>query len=118
MVNVDDHSGRRVSMNSCGNVVAIGAYLNDDNGVNSGHVRVYQYNGGNWTKIGQDIDGEAANDNSGVSVSLNDAGDIVAIGAHRNDGNGVSSGHTRIFQYNGVIGINLDKISTVNLLTI
>ena len=36
-----DRSGWSVSMDSDGSRVAIGAYLNDGNGTNSGHVRVY-----------------------------------------------------------------------------
>src|SRR5210317_1933017 len=40
-----------------------------------------------WEQTGQDIDGEAAEDRSGRSVSLNSDGDIVAIGAWGNNGN-------------------------------
>ena len=49
------------------------------------------------TQIGSDIDGEAAGDLSGYSVSLSSDGTIVAIGADYNDGNGSSSGHVRIY---------------------
>ncbi len=45
------------------------------------------------------IDGEAANDYSGWSVSLSGYGTIVAIGAPYNDGNGSNSGRTRVFKY-------------------
>ena len=41
-----------------------------------------------WQQVGSDIDGEAAHDWSGYSVSLSDDGSIVAIGAYGNDGNG------------------------------
>ena len=58
-------------------------------GTNAGSVRIYGYNSGTWTKLGQDIDGEAAYDFSGWSVSLNIAGDRVAIGALLNDGSGM-----------------------------
>jgi len=58
---------------------------------------VYEYNGANWVQIGTDIDGEAAGDNSGFSVSFNAAGTRVAIGAHLNDGNGSESGHVRVY---------------------
>ena len=95
----NDWSGFSVSMNATGDRVAIGARLNDGSDINSGHTRIYEYNGANWTQLGQDIDGEAANDLSGYSVSMNDAGDRVAIGAINNDGNGNSSGHTRIYEY-------------------
>ena len=58
----DDHSGNSVSLSGDGTVVAIGAYGNDGNGSDSGHVRVYENNNGTWTQIGSDIDGEAAKD--------------------------------------------------------
>ena len=46
-----------------------------------------------WQQLGQDIDGEAADDTSGWPVSLSAYGNIVAIGAYHNDnGNGFSSG--------------------------
>ena len=37
-----DEAGRSVSLSSDGTIVAIGAFGNDDNGTNSGHVRVYK----------------------------------------------------------------------------
>ena len=95
---IGDESGWSVSMNDAGDKVAIGAPDNDGNGDNSGHTRIYQYSNGTWSQLGSDIDGEAADDHSGYSVSLNAAGDRVAIGAINNDGNGFNSGHTRIYQ--------------------
>ena len=97
----DDRSGRSVSLNSDGSRVAIGARLNDGNGENSGHVRIYEYQGGNWMQLGSDIDGEAAGDQAGWSVNLNSNGSRVAIGAHLNDDNGINSGHVRIYEYQG-----------------
>ena len=44
-------------------------------------MEIYENNGGTWQQIGQDIDGEAADDNSGNSVSLSSDGSLVAIGA-------------------------------------
>ena len=94
-----DFSGRSVSLSSDGSVVAIGAFFNDGNdNEEAGHVRIYQNIDGTWTQVGQDIDGEAASDQSGLSVSLSSDGVVVAIGAVGNDGNGESSGHVRIYQ--------------------
>jgi NADPH:quinone reductase-like Zn-dependent oxidoreductase len=91
-------SGFSVSMNSAGDRVAIGAIgANGANGNGSGHVRVYSWNGSVWTQLGSDIDGEAVSDQLGWSVSLNSAGDRVAIGAINNDGNGSNSGHVRVY---------------------
>ena len=97
----DDYSGRSVSLSSDGAIVAIGAYGNDGNGDGSGHVRLYEWNGTAWQQKGNDIDGEAAGDYSGWSVSLSSDGSIVAIGAPGNDDNGTDSGHVRLYEWNG-----------------
>ncbi|WP_417238505.1 T9SS type A sorting domain-containing protein [Bizionia sp.] len=104
-----DESGTSISLNDEGNIVAIGAGFNDNpNGNNAGHVRVYQNFAGVWTQIGSDIDGEAENDFSGGSVSINSAGDIVAIGAANNDGTGFNAGHARIYKYESVDWVQVD----------
>jgi len=92
-----DESGFSVSLSSNGACVAIGARYNDDNGINSGHVRIHCYNGNLWSQIGGDIDGETADGWSGNSVSLSEDGNRVAIGARYNDGNGFKSGHVRVY---------------------
>ena len=84
-------------MSSDGTKIAIGAYENDGNGTNAGHVRVYGYSAGSWSQLGSDIDGEAAGDFSGASVSLSSDGTKIAIGAFYNDGNGSNSGHVRVY---------------------
>jgi hypothetical protein len=94
-------SGHSVSLSSDGTTVAIGAHFNDGNGSDAGHVRVYEWNGSGWVQKGADIDGEAANDRSGYSVSLSSDGTTVAIGAHFNDGNGSDAGHVRVYAWNG-----------------
>ena len=96
-----DASGLRVSLSADGNIVAIGAWQNDGNGTDSGHVRVYQYDGASWQQLGSDIDGEAAGDRAGFPVEISPSGNIMAIGARFNDGNGTDSGHMRIYQYDG-----------------
>jgi len=45
---------------------------------------------------GADIDGEAAGDFSGYSVSMPDA-NTLAIGAPYNNGNAASAGHVRVY---------------------
>ena len=95
----DDRSGGSVSLSSDGTILAIGAPFNDESGSDAGHVRVYQYSSGSWSQLGDDIDGEAADDRSGYSVSLSSDGTKLAVGAHQNDGNGTNAGHVRVHQY-------------------
>jgi Flp pilus assembly pilin Flp len=108
----DDQSGQSVSLSSDGSIVAIGARYNDENGIDSGHVRVYQNLSGVWTQIGTDIDGETQGDWFGNSVSLSSDGNILAVGATNNNENGYHSGHVRIFQNNSSawtqIGVDID----------
>jgi hypothetical protein len=93
-----DQSGFSVAISSDGTTVAIGALYNDGSGSNAGQVRVYQKIAGTWTKIGADIDGETANDNSGSSVAISSDGTTVAIGAPNNDGGGSNAGQVRVYK--------------------
>ncbi len=100
----DDYSGWSVSLSADGSRVAIGARLNDGEGrewPDSGHVRVYDWSGSSWTKVGDDIYGESEYDESGNSVSLSADGSRVAIGARYNDGNGSNSGQVRVYDWSG-----------------
>ena len=99
-----DKSGHSVSMSSDGTRVAIGAISNGGSGSTAGHVRVYDWNSGTslWTQVGQDIDGEAAGDNSGHSVSMSADGTRVAIGAISNDGTPSNAGHVRVYEWDNV----------------
>ena len=95
----NDQSGWSVSLSSDGTIVAIGARFNDGTAGNAGHVRVYQYANSTWNQLGNDIDGEVGNDQSGWSVSLSSDGTIVAIGAINNSGSVYGAGHVRVYQY-------------------
>ena len=114
-----DFSGKSVSINSNGNIVAIGAEYNDGAGASSGHVRVYEWGGNDWVQKGLDIDGEAVNDYSGCAVSVCSDGNTIAIGAHSNDGIGNASGHVRVYHWSGTNwiqkGLDIDGEAASNL---
>ena len=113
-----DLSGYSVSLSADGLTVAIGATENDGSGTDAGHVRVYKLIGGVWTQQGADIDGEAADDNSGWSVSMSADGLMVAIGAPGNDGNGTYAGHVRVYKLIGGVwtqqGADIDGEAAVD----
>jgi hypothetical protein len=94
--------------------VAIGAYGNDGNGSNSGHVRIYKNISGTWTQVGSDIDGEAANDYSGWSVSLSSDGSTVAVGVPQGSINGGNSGKVEVFSLNGTSSV-LNTLNDVSI---
>ena len=93
-----DRSGWSVSLSSDGNTMAIGAYGNSSS---KGHVRVYTWDGSSWSQRGSDIDGEAAGDQSGHSVSLSSDGNTLAIGAPNNSS---FKGHVRVYTWDPCYG--------------
>ena len=95
---VNDQSGFSVDLSADGNILAFGAPFHDNNGNESGIVRIFENQAGFWVQIGTDINGSAALDKSGFSVSLSDDGNIVAIGAPDKTANGFESGQVRVFE--------------------
>ena len=61
---VGDRYHRYVAISGDGMIVAVGASKNDDNGIDSGHVKVYKWDDGllNYKQLGGTITGEAAGD--------------------------------------------------------
>ena len=101
-----DRFGTSVSMSADGTTFVVGATLNNGNGTDSGHVRVYKFNSTikTYTQLGLDIDGEEASDQFGTSVSISADGSTFAVGASRNNGvNGNISGHVRVYKFNTTI---------------
>ena len=98
-----DYFGGSVAMNDEGSMVIIGGPFKwvreAGKGEETGHARVFEEKNGEWVKIGQNLDGEAAYDNFGINVAMNDGGNRVIIGGPRHNGpNGEYSGHARVFE--------------------
>jgi hypothetical protein len=109
---VGDQSGISVALSADGTVVAIGARDNGGAGDWVGHARVHAWDGTQWGQRGDDLDGEAAWDESGCSVALSADGSVVAIGARNNDATGTNAGHVRVHARDGTqwhqVGEDLD----------
>jgi hypothetical protein len=81
---IGDEIGLSVTISDDGETIAVGAYPNDGNNAqDSGRVRIYRLenNGTSWEQFGEDIDGKAAGDWSGHSVSLSSNGSFFSIGS-------------------------------------
>jgi FG-GAP repeat len=98
---LQDLSGTALDMSADGSIVAIASGGNDGNGRNSGHIRVYRYASlGEFSPMGQELNGEAAGDMFGASVALDASGYRLAAGGLYNDGKtGENSGHVRVYDY-------------------
>lgn len=97
-----DLFGSSVALSNNGQIMAAGAYLNDDGGTNAGHVRVLQFNTQRqeWDPLGQAILGEERLDRFGTHVALSSDGKVLAASAPFHDGPaGSESGQVRIFGF-------------------
>jgi|GEM_PF-581177 len=91
--------GHSVDMNDDGTVVSVGG---TSSGVYSyGHTQAYEYNGTSWEQLGQTLYGPDYQDYLGSSVSLNAAGDVMAVALGGDDTNGTYAGAVNIYEYNG-----------------
>ncbi len=94
----EDRFGKRVVSNALGNIVAISAPENDNNGEDSGHVKIFKNIDDVWEQIGESIEGDNAGDEFGNRITLNADGNVVAISSKLNDENGTNSGHVKVYE--------------------
>src|SRR6056300_1212406 len=90
-----DISGGSLQLRNSDNHLLVGGDASFNGGVYLGVTKLFDTDvvesitfTGTVNQLGQDIDGEAANDRFGSSVSINSDGTIVAIGAFLNAGTG------------------------------
>jgi len=107
--NAGDNFGASLAMSNDGLRLAVGAPSNYGY---RGHMRVYQYTsdsaGGEWSIMGSDLDGDAAGDNAGTSVTISGDGSRVAMGAplsasttqDQDESYPSTAGRVLIFSYN------------------
>ena len=93
--------GFSVSLSADGSRVAIGTPFADRNGIDSGHVRVYEWFSwtSTWLLLDSEIRGDGEHDRSGYSVSLSTDGSRLAVGTPGSSAGGPAAGQVRIFEY-------------------
>lgn len=112
--NENDIFGWKVSLSSNGNRVAVGAPQNSENGKSSGQVRIFKNVNNQWIQKGIDIDGERIGNNLGESVQLSSNGEIVAVGAPSNKGNGKFRGRVKVYNLSGTVSNSQENFVTQN----
>jgi len=101
--NSSDFLGDGVSINDAGDIAVAGARNALVNSIRSGAAYVYTRSGSTWTQQ-QEItrqDNPTAGDGFGRGVSINDAGNIIIVGAIGVDVTSTNSGAAFTFQYGG-----------------
>ena len=103
----NDYFGSAVSMNGSGNRIAVGYWGGNDNGVDSGATKIYEWNGSSWIQMGAAIVGENANELSGWSIQLNSLGDRIVIDDRFSNNGGYASGQVRVFEWSGTAWLQM-----------
>ena len=101
VIDTDIQGGLCTSMNSDGNIVAIGSmFFDTTDKQNIGRVKIFKYNNNSWTPLGSDIIGQNEYDYFGQSLALNANGNIVVATSVVNDnGFNLDSGSARVFLF-------------------
>lgn len=103
----DDNFG--VSVAVSGDRVLVGAYLTDDDGMDSGSAYVFELDG-TWSETAKLTASDAAvQDYYGFDVDLEN--DRALIGAHLDDEGGVNGGSAYVYDYSGAVWSETDKLS-------
>ncbi len=94
----DDFFGYSLDLD--GDRAVIGAYLDDDNGVNSGSAFVYDFNGTTWVETQKLVSSDGATgDAFGFALSVED--NMIACGAYANSAMAAGAGAVYIFELAG-----------------
>ena len=95
----NDRFGKRLALSNDGHTLAVTAIGNDAGGDNAGQVRVYRYESGAWTAVGNDILGANDDDQLGRSVALSGDGQILAVSStDYDDGADADVGQVSIYK--------------------
>jgi hypothetical protein len=102
--------GNAITINGSGNIIAIAGAPGSD-------VCIFQYStpgviGGTWLKLDSKVTAYSGSDGNGFSISLNDNGDTLIVGAPGNDTNGDNIGLVRIYKVPIVSSQQLQTIIT------
>jgi len=103
----DDMFGNSVT--TSGDVVMVGAPLDDDHGASSGSAYVFHWNGSSWVENQKLLPSDGAQgDAFGQSISI--SGDNAVVGAYFDDDNGSLSGSAYVFHLDGSSWVQKHKL--------
>ena len=98
-----DESFSRLGWKTClshdGSILAISAPFQNLTQDETGKVRIYKLIDDSWIQLGDDINGEKNGDHFGLSISLSNDGNFIAIGAPMHNGNAFRSGLVRVYHF-------------------
>jgi len=99
-----------ISVSISGDNVIIGAYEDDDNGINSGSAYIFERNITDWAEK-QKLTASDGSELDGFGVSVSISGEYAIVGSYYDDDNGPYSGSVYIFKREGLTWQEKQKIT-------
>ena len=103
----EDQFGWSVAID--GDVAVVGAYREDDGGFNTGAAYVYRFNGNSWEEEAKLLASDVV-ERSDFGRSVSVSGDVIAVGAWGDDHQGVGTGSTYLYRFDGQKWIEEQKL--------
>lgn len=88
--------GFAVSMNSDGNIIAVGARF----GNGTGYTNLYELKGANWVQKGSTLNGANGGSQFGSALALDSTGNRVIVGAPQDKDGANSTGSASVYEWN------------------
>ena len=110
-----DNLGASVAISHDGKTIVCGANEVDDAGDRAGQAVVYQWDGSTWVKLGENINGEGADDWFGSDVAITGDGSRIIVGAVEFDINFTWSfgrGYASVFDWDGTGWVQIGETIT------
>tara|TARA_B110000003_G_scaffold39408_1_gene36211 strand:+ start:1016 stop:4798 length:3783 start_codon:yes stop_codon:yes gene_type:complete len=113
--NTNDMFGWSTSISGDGNILAVGAYQDDNNGTDAGLVKIYEWDGSDWTQFVPAIEGASSYDQLGFGISLSkDAKRLSIISKASQPAIGFVSNYSIGFNVGGTVFFDADSNSIMN----
>ena len=100
----DNKNTAHIAVNDAGDIIAMSNPQSDSGCSDCGRVIVLKRKNGIWSQLGSEIHGENANVGKkffGLSIALNSAGNVLAIGDEKDKEAGANKGIVHIYEFNG-----------------
>ena len=111
-----DYFGGSVALSDDGTLLAVGAYNDDDGGIDKGAVYLFEKNETTWAHTEMVAHGTGGlslsnYDHFGGSVALSDDGSLLAVGAYKDDTGGDGQGAMHLFIKTDSTWMRIKKIA-------
>ena len=99
--NPNDYFGEALALNEEGDFLVVGAPSDATQGVDSGRVYSFTWDGEDWVPFGDPLEGTASS-KFGSSLDLSTDGGLLVVGSPENDINGENSGMVTLYELTGI----------------